>query len=256
VIVPITPYTQNITGSFLNKKCGDIMEKTKILIMTLSVLFLILSCTSTTEPDDEIIIKGRVTNSSGNPVSDAKIMLTYYTESLNSRPTTTFSYALTESKRIKLWITYHNTIDTVKVLVDEIQQLGHHTVQWDATNNNELVLVSNFYDWHLKIGGNQIDEKLLLNMIYNNITGDDVNNYECFTITDDYGHYDFGIDKLPFSFSDNEIEVQDENGFVIDTLRVTRKVMIWAIHSDYDPVFIDSVYVNVDSKTVGNLSFD
>ncbi|MCK5051608.1 MAG: hypothetical protein KAS53_07780 [Candidatus Cloacimonetes bacterium] len=233
------------------------MKKTKILTYTLSVLILlIVSCTDSTEPDENAKINGQVTNSLGEPISDAKIMLTYYTESIATRPLTTFSYDLTDSLHIKLWITYHNVSDTVKVLIDEYLEPGNYSVQWDSTNSYGLIEVSNYYDWHIKMGTNQIDDKLLLNVTYSDITSDDVNKYECFAMTDGNGHYDFEIDKLPFSFSDNEIEITDEYGNVIDIVKVSRTVKIWALHTDYDPVFIDSVYINENSITEGNLSFD
>ena len=233
------------------------MKKAKILTLTLSVLFLlILSCTDSTEPDESANISGSVTNSLGEPISDVKIMLTYYTESIATRSITTFSYSLTDSSHIKIWITYHNVSDTVKVLIDEPIGSGNYSVQWDSTNRDGLIEVSNYYDWHIQTGYYQIDDKLLLNITYIDITGDDVNNYECFAITDDNGHYNFEIDKLPFSFSDNEIEVKDEYGNIIDIVKVRRTVKIWALHTDYNPVFIDSVYVNENSITEGNLSFD
>ncbi|MDA3812806.1 MAG: hypothetical protein PF570_01000, partial [Candidatus Cloacimonetes bacterium] len=119
-----------------------------------------------------------------------------------------------------------------------------------------LFIVNNFYDWHLIQGPFRINDKLLLNKTYNNITGDDVNNYESFATTNDNGHYEFEINRLPFSFTDNEIEVEDSTGVIIDTGRVSRTAKIWALHTDYDPVFIDSVYIKEESKTVGNLSFD
>ena len=233
------------------------MKKTKILILTISILLLLIfSCTDSTEPDENPKIIGNVTNSLGDPISNAKIMLTYYTESIAARSLTTFSYILSDSSNIKIWITYHNLSDTVKVLIDEPIGPGNYSVQWDSTNRDGLIEVSNYYDWHIKTGYYQIDDKLLLNLTYIDIVGDDVNNYECFAITDDNGHYDFEIDKLPFSFSDNEIEIEDENGVVIDTVRVSRTAKIWALHTDYNPVFIDSIYINENSITEGNLSFD
>ena len=226
-------------------------------MITLSVLILlIMSCTSTTEPDDEIKIKGQVTDSSGDPVSEAKIMLTYNTESINSRPLMPISFNLTSPSSVKIWITQHNEQDTLKILVDEFVDSGNHVCYWNGKNYNEIYVVSNFYDYHISINDNQIDNKTLLNMEYFNVTGDDLNNYTSFALTDDNGNYDFKVDKLPFSFSDNEIEITDENGVVIDIVRVSRIVKIWALHTDYDPVYIDSVYVNEGSKTVGNLSFD
>jgi len=233
------------------------MKSIKSLIITLTISFLlILSCTDSTEPDETAKISGNVTNSLGEPVPNSKIMLTYYTESIPLRPETPFSFNLTESTHIKLWITYHNLSDTINVIVDDYLTQGNHSFTWDATNSEGLIIVSNYYDWHLKIGGNQVDDKLLLNMTYNNITGNDVNNYESFATTNDNGHYEFEIDRLPFSFADNEIEVTDENGVVIDTVRVSNISKIWALHTDYNPAFIDSVYINEDSVTEGNLSFD
>ena len=233
------------------------MKKAKKLIIILSVLFLlILSCTDSTAPNENLRISGRVTNSFNEPVANAKIMLTYYTESITYRPETTFSFNLTNSTYVKLWISHHNITDTVKVIVDDYLTSGNQSFTWDVTNSEGLSIVSNYYDYHLRVNRYQIDDRLFFNRGYEDITGNEVNSYECFAITDDNGQYDFGIDSLPFSFDDNEFEVLDENGFVVDTVQVERDVKIWALHTDYNPVFIDSVYVNEDSKTVGNLSFD
>jgi len=227
------------------------------LVITLTISFLlILSCTDSTEPNETAKIHGIVTNSIGQPVSNAKIMLTYYTESIPVRPETPISFNLTDSTYIKLWITTHDLSDTMKVIIDDYLTPSFYSFTWDATDSNGQVMVSNYYDWHLKIGYNQVDDKLLLNMIYNNITGDEVNNYESFATTDDNGHYEFEINRLSFSVADNEMEVKDINGVAIDTIRVSRIVKIWALNTDYDPVFIDSVFVNEDSVTEGNLSFD
>jgi len=233
------------------------MKNLKFLIILSTILFLlILSCTDSTEPDETAKIGGNVTNSLGEPVPNSKIMLTYYTESIPLRPETPFSFNLTESSHIKLWITHHDLSDTIKVIVDDYLTPGNHSFTWDSTNNEGLIIVNNYYDWHLIVHRYQIDDKLFLNMSYDNITGDDVNNYESFATTDDNGNYEFEIEKLPFSFADNEIEVEDVNGFVVDTVRVSRTAKIWALHTDYNPAFIDSVYINEDSETEGNLSFD
>ena len=233
------------------------MKSIKSLIITLTISFLlILSCTDSTEPDETAKISGNVTNSLGEPVPNSKIMLTYYTESIPLRPETTFSFNLTDSTHVKLWITHHELSDTVKVIVDDYLSPGNHSFTWNSTNSEDLFIVNNFYDWHLIQGHFRIDDKLLLNKPYINITGVDVNNYESFATTDDNGHYEFEIDRLPFSFADNEIEVKDENGVVIDTVRVSRTVKICALHTDYNPAFNDSVYINEDSVTEGNLSFD
>jgi len=233
------------------------MKKAKILLITLSVIFLlILSCTNSTEPNETAKICGRVTNSSGEPVSNAKIMLTYYTESIPVRSEPPFSFDLTEPAQISIWISHHNVSDTIKVIVDDYLTPGNYSFTWDETNSEELIIVNNYYDWHMFMYYVHIYDKLLLNMNYDDITGDNVNNYKSFAVTDDSGHYEFEIELLPFSFADNEMVVEDENGVIIDTVRVSRTAKIWALHTDYEPVFIDSAYIKEDSKTVGNLSFD
>jgi len=233
------------------------MKKAKILIIIFSVLLLIiLSCTDSTEPDETAEISGIVTNSSGEPVPDAKIVLSYYTESITARSEPTYSFSLDDSIHVRLWITQHDATDMVKIIVDDYLPPGNHAFTWDTTNSEGLFIVSNFYDWHLKMWGMQVENKMLLNRSYDDITGDDVNNYESFAATDDNGNYEFEIDRLPFSFADNEFEVEDENGFVIDTVRVSRTARIWALHTDYNPVFLDSIYINDNSITEGNLRFD
>jgi len=233
------------------------MKKTKKLIIIISVLFLlILSCTDSTSPNENPRIIGRVTNSFNEPVSNANIMLTYYTESITHRPETTFFCNLTEASYIKLWISHHNITDTVEVIAEDYLTPGNHSFTWDVTNSEGLGIVSNYYDWHLMVHRYQIDDRMFFNRGYEDITGNDVNDYEYFARTDDNGQYDFGIDQLPFSFSDNELELLDDDGYVIDTLRVKRDIKIWALHTNYDTVFIDSIFINEDSNTIGNLSFD
>ena len=233
------------------------MKKINLIVLTFSILLvLILSCTDSTEPDNNGKISGNVTNSSGEPIPDAKIMLTYYTESIDSRPTVLICFFLTESSDVTLWISHHNEPDTVIILIDQFLNAGAHAYYWDSKNSDGQFATSNYYDYHIQTNDSLIKNKILLNREYNNISGNDVNSYDFFASTDNNGDYDFAIDKLPFSFLDNELEIFDESGELIDIIEVSRTVKIWAIHNDYDPVFIDSVFVNENSTTEGNLIFD
>lgn len=233
------------------------MKKAEVILIALIISFLLItSCTDSTEPDENAMISGFVTNSLGEPVPNAKIMLTYCSEAVNTLPYTVFSFHLSELSYVKLWISHHNKPDSVIVLIDAMLNPAIHLYYWDFNNSNDQFIVSNYYDYHIKTNNSQIDKNIFLNREYGNLTGEDIENYEHFAITDDNGYYELEIDELPFSFEDTELKIYNVYGDLVDIIELERFVKIWAVHSEYQPVSIDSIYVHKSSITAGNLSFD
>lgn len=213
-----------------------------LLLLSLTVLF-IFSCSDSTCPDQKIGIEGRVVDANGNPIADARIMLTYNLEDILDRPTTVFSFNVPEDTEVKFWITQHNVADTLIVLLDSELTAGYHSVTWDSKDTNGIMVMSNFYDYHLKIDEETTTRKYLLNQYYHNIGGVAVQGYEPNAITDDSGKFKIDLDNLPFSYSDNELNMCNEDGEFIGIKKVSREVNIWALHENYNYVLIDSVLI-------------
>lgn len=66
-------------------------------------------------------------------------------------PTTRIGYALPEPVHVRL-VVYDVLGQVMKVLVDEIQSAGYHSVEWNATNESGLSLSSGVYLYRLNAG--------------------------------------------------------------------------------------------------------
>ena len=57
------------------------MKKSRIILLILSLTALfIISCSNSTSPDNKGRIEGRVVDANGNPIAEARIMLSYNLE--------------------------------------------------------------------------------------------------------------------------------------------------------------------------------
>jgi len=157
---------------------------------------------------------------------------------------------------VKVWISHYATNDTVRIIFEDTMSAGAQHVFWDNKNELALLVINDVYDCHI-----QIDEEIsilhLVNfMYYYSITGDEVNNYESLSTTDSYGNFNIEFDDLPLSYDDFTFIQYDEEGFVADTLRISNYVKIWALHHDYQPTFVDSLYINDNVPTEVILRFE
>jgi len=234
------------------------MKKPSLILIVLSLtLLFIISCSNSTSPNKEGRIEGRVVDANGNPVVDARIMLSYNLEDIQDRPGTPIIYEVPEDRDLKVWLTYHNSSDTVKVVYDG-EQVSGGSITWDGSNSNGLKVVNTFYDFHVLATDSKDYKsgKLLTNIDYQSANSSGIDSYESFATTDSKGNYSFDISNLPFSYPDNEIDIYNESGQVIDTQKVSREVNIWVLHADYNYAYQADVYINEDLTKVNDLVLD
>jgi hypothetical protein len=225
------------------------------IIGLILIITIIFSCTNTTEPNEEQKIVGLITNSENAPIENAKIMLSYYTESINFRPTTTIAFNIPNTSNVDVWISHHNDIDIVKVLYDDILEAGNHILTWDTTNDQNIFVVNNIYDCHIQAEG--YSRIIVLPFLHNyyTATGNDVENYESLDTSNENGEFSIDYENLPLFSNDYTFELYDNEGVVVDTLKILNYVKIWALHQDFQPTFVDSVLLNENATTEASLKF-
>ncbi|MFC1898268.1 CotH kinase family protein [Candidatus Cloacimonadota bacterium] len=76
-------------------------------------------------------------------------------------PVTSIKYYLPEDAPVELRI-YNLKGQLTKLIVDEFQSHGEHTVAWDGTDSNEKPVASGLYFYQLAAGKNRINRKMLL----------------------------------------------------------------------------------------------
>lgn len=197
-----------------------------IIIFILAVFFT--GCNFFSSDDESSInykITGTVTDTSGNPLSDVKIFIEYYTQTNQAKPETQITFNLPGSGPMKLWITPFFSSDTVVVLIDDTLGTGQHNISWKATNSYGKIISNNFYYYHIKTQGTYTKQAFFFNYFLPN----DYINYQEIASTNVLGNYTININELAFSFPDNLITNYDENGDVISTSHVTRNIKLWVI---------------------------
>ncbi len=234
------------------------MKNISILLLIMFLITLLVGCAKSTSSDNNNfpVIYGQITNQNQQPVDDAKIILTYKVEEL-LRPTTTIFFDIKNPSNVKVWITRHNETDTLKVLANSFYEPGIITILWDGKDKNDIRVVSGYYDYYSCIDeGETTMNKMVVFYEPNNVTGDEVAFYEAHTITGNGGDFLLSTEKLPFSFDDNEFEILDESGNLQGEYYISRYVKIYAIHKDYLPIFVDSVYIDSLNSTRIDFQFN
>ncbi len=230
------------------------MKKISTPIFMLFLTFILSCSSSSTGPSSDSSIRGEVVDDSGNPVEDAKILLSYYDESIGSgtsmaRNKTIIKFSLPMTSHTKLWVTRHGSQDSVKVLVDEFKNAGIYSVSWNGTNSEGEFVVCGVYDYHFQTE-NFYDTRslVLLTLNYSQHGG---NDYEYFTKTDQNGYFQIDQNNLFFGF---QFERFDETGSSLGIFEISRYIKIWAFDDD-SFVFVDSVFVDPDDGVNINLTF-
>jgi len=215
----------------------------------LIILLLIVGCEEPTEPVDNSI-RGYVKDSSGNAVSDAAILHTYYYHPIYNNelprlmPITQFIVAIVnDSTHLQMWIeTWCG--DTVIVLTDSIYSQGSHLITWKANDFNGNTVVDGMYILNVKMLDEVTTQKIMLMQLYffhlEMIDGDlghtqynwetqqdtfYTQNYHA--LTDHDGYFVIPIDCFPFG---EEQIGMDEFGNPTDNWSIPYKTKLWIIH--------------------------
>ncbi|MCF7919007.1 MAG: hypothetical protein K9N06_03715 [Candidatus Cloacimonetes bacterium] len=209
----------------------------KILIAAF-ILVMLSACTIS--DDKNFDISGYVYETNGELVKDAGIVISYYLELNGSRPEAYFAYEVPYSANVKAWITRSSNNENIFTLIDEHKEAGQYAIIWHGTNSEGIAVISGYYTFHLLINNEESTQKFFLNCSYVNSHGTDV---EVYATTDDYGYFAISQQDLAFNHAENEMEIFDENGNYIGMGYVTRTIDIWAVHTQYNAVCLDSVYI-------------
>ncbi len=76
-------------------------------------------------------------------------------------PTTTIKYSLKESKHTKLVI-YNSLGQVIRTLVNDVQDAGVHTIQWNGCDDYGLNVASGLYFYRLKAGSYLKTRRMML----------------------------------------------------------------------------------------------
>ena len=76
-------------------------------------------------------------------------------------PTTTISFSLPETQRVKVEI-FNVNGRKVNTLVDDVMSAGTHTVEWNATDDSGGRVASGIYFYRLTAGDNVVTKKMTL----------------------------------------------------------------------------------------------
>jgi hypothetical protein len=243
--------------------------KARILLLgTLTALTALMafSCERSTKPEQKVsaTIRGKVTEPSGNALSNAAVMLTYNFKASNSsivpkfikgdppaeyylyqnspnpfNPVTDVFYDIPEACQVKLWIMDYSREDTVKILVDEFRETGHYNEAWDGKNEQGKGVVNGVYYYHITAGSFSDSKSMILSFPYTDHSSPDTLEHHALTNND--GYFEISQDFLPFG---HESMGCDSAGNEIGIIVITRQVDIWALHNSYLPARVDSVDVH------------
>jgi len=238
------------------------------MIRRLIILLLIVGCEEPLEPEDNSI-RGYVKDSAGNPLNNAAILLTYGSgmggQGLEriQMPTSTFTYGLAEDGIVLLWIE-SMCGDTVKILVNELQSAGYHSITWEANDSNGNGVVDGIYKVHFNMNDGELvqTQNLLLitfdysyfEMIGGKLGYTEIINWETqqdtfytqnyHAMTDEYGNFSIPSNCLSFGV---ELTGMDEFGNPIDTSSVPFITKLWIFHEEHTPFETDWYDVDPDN---------
>lgn len=216
--------------------------KNYLIILSLLMFF---ACTSESENS---FIRGIVKDSNGNPVSQAKVVISL--DMLTNQGNNIISYTFSHSRHVLLWVEEECDNDTVKILVDEIQQPGYHSINWDGFNNDSLIITNGLYTFYLKSDSVFNYSSFISAGDYNHYS---YSNIEPLAMTDEDGYFEFDQECLPFDHEQNRM---DEEGNIIGTWKLSRSVVVRAFHPDHNRIKTDTLIVDQNDGLKVNLQFN
>ena len=227
------------------------MDSRALPWLTLSLILLVMGCSDDdpTTPRDTPRIQGTVTDSQGNPVPGAGIVLEYEPPIL-ARPTTQVTYHTAEPGHLLIYTTAQCSEDTLAVLLDAMLEAGTYAVTWDARAGDGRRVPDGLYTVHavtdlghdtreimLFLGGDYPDDALPADWVV-------------LELTSDVGGFTLDLECLPFGHVET---VTDGNGDPLQEYTVPHRVRVHALHRDH-PTAV-SEWVDVDPEAGCRVDF-
>ncbi len=228
-----------------------------IIIIFCLCSFIIISCeSSSTKASDKGYMYGKVKNAENEIIEGARIVFNYGLEEV-SRPTSEVRFDLAKVSNVKIWISKFAQTDTIRVLLDGVMSAGSHAIVWDGKNDLGQYVYNYAYDIHFETDDVNRVSTVIYSIDYSDVTGNIVEDYEAYSITDSSGEFTIPLENLLVFDDLDDIQQIDEAGNQTgNLLQISHYIKVWALHPDYEATFVDSIYVREDKNVNVNINFE
>jgi len=209
----------------------------KIRIPALAALVLLGACSdSATPPRSDDAIRGVVLDAEGRPVAGAAIMLEHESAPLPDKPQLAIRYTHQEAGPVSVWIASFCDGDTVRLLANGDLPAGEFMFVWNGRDDLDRVVPDGVYRTHVVSAAGHTQSTAVMSWLgYADLPAG--TRVAAQATTDQRGRFQLAQDCLPFG------HVFD--GF-LGNEAVTRRVRVWALHSDFANAGSD--WVTVDGE--------
>jgi hypothetical protein len=213
--------------------------------LTMAVLLAAAVCWAGCSSDDDTgnpAIIGTVTDSGGQPVAGAGILLQYTfgdAPALGQKPGTVIRYDLPDSGYVRLWITDICGRRTVRVLVDGDLPAGTHMVAWDGRNEAGQIMPPGMYTSHVLTSAGRSDSDFY--WPGGGLPPESAEGHEWLVVTGADGRFRLPLDCLSFGRS---LTMTDETGQPFGTATIQYQTRVWAVHPVLGAISTDIVPVD------------
>ena len=176
---------------------------------------------------EDSMVSGYVYDSDGNAVSNASIYLTYDLDLNDNRPTTSIDFALSSEDMVNIWIE-NMCGELVRNIAEEFYSAGMHSFQWDANNNEGLLVLDGAYEVKAELGSGQaLSTTIFLRRHLDDYYDECYDDEGCETIatTNEQGYFEFSQSCLGFGHSFTQT---DEEGNALGNVSVPRRLKLFA----------------------------
>lgn len=211
----------------------------------LGLAVLLAACSDdTTEPPQPVNqLTGIVTDTEGNPIADAGILMVYELPETNNRPSTGIYFSLPETTQVLAAIFSDGYQDTVRTLADGLLPPGQHEFNWDGRDSEGLIAPSGVFHYVLIMGEHVSDAAF--SILHSDYPADtDPTAYHFLTRTDTDGT--FVLEQGPRNF-DYPFNMYDEEGNLTGIWTISRNVRFFALADGYLAGHSGWAYADPDS---------
>ncbi len=237
---------------------GYIRSSTRFLPCLL--ICLQFYCSSGTEPQEQPVLKGIISDQQGDPVSGAMIEVEFYLADggvyvpkaqqplINSM----IRFSIPEPGPVRVWITRYGETETVRVLMNEVAMAGNYMLIWDGKNEAGQRVINHIYQSHVLYNGEDTTNNIFVTHDYYGEV--DPDSLEYYTLSDAAGNFTITAEKLACT-QGVEIEVTDELGNKLGTVKLSREVRVWALHHAHGKIVSEKLIFKTDGPTNTQLHY-